>query len=108
MVNKDNIMNTLGCDEEFLKILFEKFISECSESMQLLNKAFENEEWLVMKGSSHKMLSSTRIFEMDELTHLLKEIETLATHQESLPKIGELLIELNQKMEETYSELKTL
>lgn len=108
MINKENIMETLGCDEDFLTELFNKFISESTESLKLLNNALANKEWPLIKGSAHKMLSSTRIFEMDDLTVLLKEIEILAEKKESYDKISSLVESLNAKMYQTFDMIKTL
>ena len=74
MINKDKLMNMLGCDDGFLIELFEKFISESSESINRINKALETNDGTTISGAAHKMLSSTRIFEMAGLSALLKEI----------------------------------
>ena len=106
MIDKNLIMNTIGCDEDFLNELFDKFISESKKSMSLMNEAAANDNWPVVKGAAHKTLSSTRIFEMNELTSLLKDIEIMAQEDGDKQNIHTLIATLNKKIEKVYEELK--
>lgn len=108
MINKQKIMDVIGCDEDFLKELLDKFVSECTESNERLNNALKSQDWPSVKGSAHKMLSSTRIFEMDDLTSLLKKIEILAGEEKELEKIDPLVQKLNVKLEDSFHEIKTM
>ncbi|MCB9363824.1 MAG: Hpt domain-containing protein [Flavobacteriales bacterium] len=108
MIDKQKIKDMIGCDDKFLAELLEKFISESIESMDQINKSLAKQDWDSLKGSAHKMLSSTRIFEMDELTTLFKKIEILATEQVNTKQIHPLVDELNTQIKITFNEIRSI
>ncbi len=108
MIDKDYLKNNLGCDDEFLELLFEQFVAECKESTTLMNKSLESEQWDVVKGSAHKMLSSTRLFNMPELSEMLEKIELYAGQESNLDEVKELVSRFNSGIELTYEEIKCI
>lgn len=85
----EKIKASLDCDDAFIAQLFESFIQESTESINAIEKAFPAKDWKIVKGASHKMLGSTRIFEIAELTDLLDEIKTDAEKETNLDKMKE-------------------
>lgn len=106
MIDTEKIKAQLGCDDDFIQVLFSEFINESKESIGKINNALNSKDWPIIKANAHKMLSSTRILDMNNLTDLLKEIEILSGSQEQLERIPELIDELNKEIEITYEELK--
>lgn len=78
MINVNELKEFLGCDEKFLSHLMVKFIEESGDGVKRLKAAAEAGNWPVVKGVAHKMLSSTRIFSINELSDKLEEIEIMA------------------------------
>jgi HPt (histidine-containing phosphotransfer) domain-containing protein len=77
-VNINGLKESLNCDEVFLMHLMEKFMLESGEDTSRLKRASIESNWSQVRSIAHKMLSSTRIFNIDELSTLLEKIETTA------------------------------
>ncbi|MGE0560449.1 MAG: Hpt domain-containing protein [Flavobacteriales bacterium] len=108
MINREKIMEMIGCDSDFVNQLLEQFVIECTDSVKKINEAYANNDWQIIRGVSHKMLSSSRILTLDNLTTLLKEIETLAENRTNLEKMPSLLEKLNTEIKLIFSELKDI
>lgn len=106
MINREKIMEMIGCDDDFVNKLFEQFVIECTESVKKINEAYLNNDWQTIRGASHKMLSSSRILTLNHLTTLLKEIEILAESRTNLEKMPSLLEQLNAEIRLVFDELK--
>ncbi len=78
MLNVNELKEFLGCDDAFLAHLMEIFIKESGESMSRLKTATDSKNWLLVRATAHKMLSSTRIFNIGELSSVLEEIEKMS------------------------------
>ena len=78
MINVNELKEFLGCDNEFLAHLMETFIKESGEGIIRLKTAADSKNWQLVKATAHKMLSSTRIFNIGELSSVLEEIEKMA------------------------------
>jgi len=88
-LNIDELKESLSCDNEFLAHLMEKFVNESGEDTHKLKMATDAKNWMQVRGIAHKMLSSTRIFNIDELSNLLEEIETAAEKKTNVERIPE-------------------
>lgn len=106
MIDKEKIKRSLDCDDDFLNILLDQFVSESTESTKRLNRSLEDNNWSGVRGSAHKMLSSTRLLEMPELTGLLEQIENHSANGVHLDKVPGLVQEYNHKIESVFTELK--
>lgn len=106
MIDREKIMEMIGCDSDFVNQLLEQFVIECTESVKKINEAYTNNDWQTIRGASHKMLSSSRILTLDNLTTVLKEIETLAESRTNLEKMPLLLEQLNAEIKLIFNELK--
>ena len=78
MININQLKEFLDCDDEFLIHLMEAFVKESGEGISRLKTASADKDWKMVKATSHKMLSSTRIFNIGDLSNLLEEIEKMA------------------------------
>jgi len=108
MIDLAKIKQDLCCDDDFIKELLEQFITECSTSCSKIHEAFKIQDWQVVKGASHKMLSSTKILSLNELTAILKEIEIIADSKQNLDKLPVLLASLDSSLIETIVEIKPI
>lgn len=79
MLQTDQLKEFLGCDDEFLMQLMEAFLKESGDGVTRLKSAASDSNWPLVKATSHKMLSSTRIFDIGDLSTLLEEIEKMAS-----------------------------
>lgn len=87
-INIEEIKEFLGCDEPFLAQLMETFVQESGAGMNRLKSAAQDKNWPMVRATAHKLLSSTRIFNIGELSDTLEVIEKTAaegTDTESIP-----------------------
>ena len=108
MIDREKIMEMIGCDSDFVTQLLEQFIIECTESVKKINEASVNNDWQTVRGASHKMLSSSRILTLDNLTTLLKEIEIIAESRTNLEKMPSLLEQLNAEIKLIFGEINDM
>jgi HPt (histidine-containing phosphotransfer) domain-containing protein len=74
-MNIKELKSYLNCDDAFLISLMQKFIDEVAEITTIIKTAASNEDWKTVKTQAHKMLSSVRIFEMQEIIAVLEKLE---------------------------------
>lgn len=94
------LKNYLNCDIDFLESIIQKFIVEVQEITKTIETAAAEQKWTVVKLNAHKMLSSVKIFEIEDLTDLLEKIEISAEKQNDIPQLikdTEKLIGLSAK-----------
>ena len=107
IIDKEKIKQVIECDDDFLNDLLENFVLESKTSLEYINEALIHKNYQAIKGSSHKLLSSTRIFEMNKLTELLKTIEIASMDNEKLDSLNDLIKELNLQMNKAFDEIST-
>ncbi len=107
MMNKNKIKEQLGCDDNFLSQLIDTFVKDSQISCNLMKNALIEENWSVVGGYAHKTLSSTRIFELHELSKNLETIEDYAKNEKNLDQIPELVDRYSTQLNETIKELKS-
>lgn len=90
----EKIKSFLDCDDAFIVQLFQSFIEESTECINIIENAFNSKEWKKIRGATHKMLGSARIFEMDQLSELLEQIETDAGNETNLDNLKEKIDQL--------------
>lgn len=108
MINVEQLKEFLGCDEKFLAQLMTKFIQESGEGIARLKTATETGNWPLAKASAHKMLSSTRIFDMNELSVQLEEIEEMADAQRGTDQIPGKVVVVENAWKEVVAEINKL
>lgn len=108
MINAEQLKEFLGCDDKFLSELMLKFIDESGEGVKRLRTASEAGNWPLVKATAHKMLSSTRIFNMGELSDTLEEIEVLAEEQKHTEQIPEKVNVITSSWKEVVAEIHAL
>src|ERR1051325_11209157 len=91
MMNMNEIREFLGNDEEFIARLMDKFVQESALDIEKLRGASGEGNWEMTRAVAHKMLSSTRIFGIDELNSTLEEIETIVNNRLGTGRIPALV-----------------
>jgi len=106
----ERIKSFLDCDDVFVAQLFDSFIEESTECLELIDIAYENKEWKKIRGAAHKILGSARIFECGQLCDTLETIEEDAEHEKNLDtmkdKIDQLKIQ-HKECVDSMNELKS-
>lgn len=99
-LNIKHIKNTLDCDDSFIVTLFKSYLKESDECVNNIEKGLQDQDWSLIKGAAHKMLSSTRIFDLKELTNALESIEENAIEEEKRQLIPSLFntLKTNQNL----------
>lgn len=105
-ININHIKTYLGCDDKFLGELIDKFLSEMMPAIAKISTATASGEWPVVRGTSHKLLSSTRIFGLDELSELLETMEKHAEKLSDLDKMPALTDTLRQYSQQVMDALR--
>jgi hypothetical protein len=100
-MNIKELKSYLNCDDAFLISLMQKFIDEVTEITTTIKTASNNKNWGIVKTNAHKMLSSVRIFEMQEIISLLEKLEIEAEgrkNEDVIEKDVEKLLILTEKI----------
>jgi HPt (histidine-containing phosphotransfer) domain-containing protein len=100
------LKNYLNCDDAFLISLMQKFIDEVTEITTTIKGATVNEDWIVVKSNAHKMLSSVRIFEMQEIIVVLENIEIEAEEKKNPDTIKKGVEKLSTLIEKVICDVK--
>lgn len=87
MFNKEKVKKTLECDDEFLDMIIAKFKTELSNTEKQIKEFIDENEKDKIKSIAHKLLSSTRILELSEISEVLKNIEIMCENDEDWEKI---------------------
>ncbi|HKC68758.1 MAG TPA: Hpt domain-containing protein [Bacteroidia bacterium] len=113
-MNIKELKNYLNCDDAFLISLMEKFIDEVIEITSIIQTATANKDWETVKANAHKMLSSVRIFEMQEIILVLEKLEIEAGGQKNteiikqdVEKLSKLINKVIYDMKAGLEEIKT-
>lgn len=107
-INIKELMEFLGCDEDFLRQLMKKFIDESGIGVIKLREGLDSRNWPLIRAVAHKMLSSTRIFSFIELSNLLEEIEIIAEEEKNTDQISDKVIKVEQIWKEVVLEMNLL
>lgn len=75
MIDIEKIREYTGADDEFIAMLFNKFLAHLDEDLEELRAQAAVENWANVKKKTHAMLSSARIFHLEEIVTLSLEIE---------------------------------
>lgn len=103
MIDIENLKQFLGSDEEFIAMLMDKFIQEMPREAETLKKLVQERDWQRARSSAHKMLSSTKIFNLEELTSVLERIEKSEANADRIP---ELIPEFDLACKNVLQEMK--
>lgn len=98
----------LACDDAFLAHLMEIFIKESGEGITRLKSATDSKNWPLVKATAHKMLSSTRIFNLVALSSVLEEIEKMAETGTTVEQIPEKVSTVEQLWKSVTEEIKEI
>ncbi len=107
MISTIQLKEFLGCDDEFLAQLMETFLKESGEGISRLKTASDEKNWPVVKGTAHKMLSSTRIFNIGDISNTLEEIEKLADNGTETGSIPAKVKSVEQSWVQISEEIRT-
>ena len=108
MIKVNELKEFLGCDDEFLAHLMEIFIKESGEGIARLKTAADGKNWQMVRATAHKMLSSTRIFNIGELSNVLEEIEKMAEKGTDVETIPAKVSAVEQSWKIVIEEIKVL
>jgi len=96
----------LHCDDAFLKSINQKIVEEVKKIKKNIEKAATEENWQTVKLNAHKMLSSVKIFEMNELVSLLEKIEINANSKNNIPGLKKDIENLYIQVEKVIPEMQ--
>ncbi len=108
MINIENLKEFLGSDDEFIVTLMEKFISEIPREGANLRQATDHQDWRKVRAISHKMLSSTKIFNLEVMTTILHKVERLSENESNLEQLPGLVSEFETASAEAIKEMQKL
>ena len=101
MIDIEKIKEYTGGDEAFISTLFDKFLNRLDDDLSVLQNATREKDWPSVRSKTHAMLSSARIFFLDDVIELSKTIESdcESLNTEKIPDAVSTLIELYRSSE---------
>lgn len=98
MIDIEKVKEYTGADEEFISSLYRKFESHLDEDLKVLRIETGTANWGEVRKKVHAMLSSARIFFLNDIVELSMNIEAKVDAEEynDLPKMVDDLINLYQ------------
>lgn len=106
MIDIENLKQFLGSDEEFIAILMDKFLQEIPKEAEKLKAFTKKADWPGVRAVSHKMLSSTKIFNLEQLTSVLQQIEKISESGTNTGQIPGLVSEFEIECKNVIEEMK--
>jgi signal transduction histidine kinase/CheY-like chemotaxis protein len=89
-----------GNDAEAAKNIIESFITENKKHLQILENAFEKDDWETIANISHKMIALMKMIAAQELVSLLQEYEKGSKSKENRLSLLTLIEEKIKEAEE--------
>ena len=105
-INIETLKEFLGSDEEFIATLMDKFIQEMPREEARMKAFASQRDWKGVRAVAHKMLSSTKIFGLYELTSVLQDVERFAESQTNLELMPDLLSKFENSCKSIVEEMK--
>jgi hypothetical protein len=96
-----------GGNEEFTKQLIELFIESVPESIEKINKFYENEEYEKLGKEAHKLKSTIQTVQIPSFIDKIKEMEHIGKSGEELDKLPGLMKEFNDIMPKAVEQIKS-
>ena len=87
MINIEKLRDYLQCDDAFLVEVIDNFLTESKEMIEQLKTGAAKADHEKMRAAAHKMLSSTRILGLNELTEKLEKIQSKSDDQAAIDDI---------------------
>jgi hypothetical protein len=96
-----------GGNEEFTKQLIELFIESVPESIEKINKFYENEEYEKLGKEAHKLKSTIQTVQIPSFIEKIKDMEHIGKTGEELDKLPDLIEEFNEIMPRAVEQIKS-
>ena len=69
------MQETAGADAAFVQHMLKTFIKQCTESLELINKALIAKDVPRLKAIAHKLKPSINYLKMKDISEVIKEIQ---------------------------------
>ena len=102
----ETIQQLAGGSSDFIKELISIFLEDVPETINQMENALSESDYLILGQLAHKMKSSIGIIGAHELYDLVCKIETASEASSLHDSLPELVRSLNQKMTQCYSDLE--
>lgn len=94
----DFVNEMAGGNEEFVNQLLELFVQTVPESIELINKHYENEDFEALGKEAHKLKSTISTVKIPSFVDKIKEMEQIGKTGEGLSRLPQLMVDFNQTM----------
>ncbi|MBD3637532.1 MAG: Hpt domain-containing protein [Crocinitomicaceae bacterium] len=108
MLSVEDLKKYLDCDDDFIVTLINNFLEESKEMMDKMNSGLKSLDRKAIGSAAHKMLSSTRILKLDDLTSELVNLEKAIHEGAKNSKIEKHVEEINSRYETLKIEVKSI
>jgi HPt (histidine-containing phosphotransfer) domain-containing protein len=102
----DRLQQLLDGDAEALAQMVRVFRENTPQIVSELNEHFDKGDNTQLSRAAHKLKSSIDLFQIDELSASVREIETLSRNRDSMEYISPLIQRLNKVIEEVLEDLE--
>ena len=94
----DFVNEMAGGNQEFVNQLLELFVQTVPESVDLINKHYENQDFEALGKEAHKLKSTISTVKIPSFVDKIKEMEQIGKTGEGLDRLPPLLEEFNTIM----------
>ncbi|MCB0429237.1 MAG: Hpt domain-containing protein [Flavobacteriales bacterium] len=98
----------LDCDDAFVAKVIDHFISESRTIVRQIEKRLDDKDVEGIRSSAHKILSSTRIMGIDNISRLFEHIEIGAKKGRSIEELRPEIEEAAKAWQQTVQEMELI
>jgi hypothetical protein len=102
----DQLHTTSGGNIAFVHKMIELFYVVVEPGLAMLNQGYEQQDYKIIFGQSHKIKSNIRHFQIESILDDIKYIEHHAKEATNMDEIGARLEKVNNVLERVFVELK--
>ncbi len=95
-----------GGNQEFVNQLLELFVQTVPESIELINKHYEAQDFEALGKEAHKLKSTISTVKIPSFIDKIKEIEHIGKTEEGLSRLPQLIEEFNQIMPKAVEQVQ--
>lgn len=104
--NLDSLSQMLDNDSAALERMIAVFCESTPEIVEVLNENFREEDMEQLSRTAHKLKSSIDLFQIKELSTLVRQLEDIAHSGGTIARIEPLVTRLNQVIREVIEDLE--
>ena len=95
-----------GGNEEFVRQMIEVFLETVPESVELINKYYDQKDYFNLHKEAHKLKSTISTVQVPSFIDKLKLIENIAKNENGVEHLPQLIDEFNVVLPQAIDQIK--